>query len=165
MHQDIQKTTEVKSDRIVNVSLVVLCQSFQALTFGGIALFLPLIRKDLELSFTQGGTLSAVSTFVYALMQIPAGYLTDRFGPKRLFFIGVLGATTLSFTFGLVTEYWQAVANQAVSGFFRALVFAPGVALLTESFGPDRRATAMALSVVGMFAGQVIISFAGPVLV
>ena len=71
-------------DRVVNVSLLILCQSFQVITIGGIALFLPMIRDDLEISFTQGGTLAAAGTLAYALMQIPAGYLADRYGGRQV---------------------------------------------------------------------------------
>ena len=60
---------------------------------GGVGLFLVKIRDDLQITFAQGGWLSASSTLVYAFMQIPAGYLVDRFGPRRLFFIGALGTT------------------------------------------------------------------------
>ncbi len=165
MQGDTQDSAGGKRDRIVTVSLLILCQRFQALTIGGIALFLPVIRKDLELSFTQGGTLSAATILVYALMQVPAGYLADRFGPKRLFVIGVLGTTTLSLTFGLVCEYWQALANQTLSGFFRAFLFAPGLTLLASWFPPHRRATAMALFLVGGFAGNFVLDIVGPLLV
>ncbi|MFC2006779.1 MFS transporter [Chloroflexota bacterium] len=154
-----------RRDRITNVSLVVLCQSFQALTIGGIALFLPLIRTDLHLTFAQGGTLSAASTLLYALMQIPAGYLTDRFSAKRLFVVGVLGTTVLAFTFGLVTEYWQALINQSLSGIFRALLFAPGISLIAGWFPSERRATAMGLYLLGGFSGNIILDIAGPLLV
>jgi ACS family D-galactonate transporter-like MFS transporter len=51
----------------------VLCQSGQSLVYGGIALFLPLIREDLGLTFAQAGTLAAASSLVYAFMQIPSG--------------------------------------------------------------------------------------------
>lgn len=165
MQGDTRDSTGGKRDRTVTVSLVILCQSFQALTIGGIALFLPLIRKDLELSFTQGGTLSAATILVYALMQIPAGYLADRFGPKRLFVIGILGTTTLSLTFGLVSVYWQALANQTLSGFFRAFLFAPGLTLLASWFPPHRRATAMGLYLIGGFAGNFVLDIVGPLLV
>lgn len=152
----------MKNDRAITVSLTVLCQSFQALSIGGIALFLPLIRKDLGLNFAQGGSLAAATTLVYALMQIPAGHLSDRFSPKRLFIIGVLGSTVLSLTFGLVTEYWLALINQTLSGFFRALLFTPGMALLTGWFPPDRRATATGLYLVGGMSGSVVFSIIGP---
>ena len=69
-----------------NIGLVMLCLSFQTVTYGGISLFLPVILKDLNLNFTQGGTLSASITIIYALMQIPAGYIGDRYGLKKIFF-------------------------------------------------------------------------------
>ncbi len=117
------------------------------------------------MSFTQGGTLSAVAVLVYALMQVPVGYLTDRFGPKRLFFIGVLGTTILALALGLVTEYWQALAVQALSGCSRAFLFAPGLALLSGWFPPHRQATAMGLYLVGMFVGTITLDIVGPLLV
>jgi sugar phosphate permease len=154
-----------KKDRITTVSLTVLCQSFQALSMGGIALLLPVIRQDLGLSFTQGGTLAAATTLVYAFMQIPAGYLSDRFSPKRLFIIGILGSTILSLTFGLVSNYGQALLNQVLSGFFRALLFTPGMALLTNWFPANRRATATGLYLVGGATGSLIFNLAGPLIV
>jgi sugar phosphate permease len=132
---------------------------------GGIALLLPMIRGDLHLSFTQGGTLAAATTLVYAFMQIPAGYLSDRFSPKRLFIIGIFGSTILSLTFGLVGNYGQALANQIVSGLFRALLFTPGMALITNWFPANRRATATGLYLVGGATGSLIFNLVGPLIV
>jgi sugar phosphate permease len=159
------ESAAVKRDRRVTVLLTVLCQSFQALSMGGIALLLPIIRKDLGLNFTQGGSLAATATIVYAVMQIPAGHLSDRFSPKRLFIIGILGTTILTLTFGLVTNYGQALVNQAVSGFFRSLLFTPGMALLTGWFPPNRRATASGLYLIGGASGSVIFNIVGPLIV
>ncbi|MFH1031845.1 MAG: MFS transporter [Chloroflexota bacterium] len=152
-------------DRVINVCLIILCQSFQALTAGGIALFLPLIRSDLHLTFSQGGTLSAIGTLFYALAQIPAGYLSDRFGAKRTLVVGAIGTTLLAFSFGLITNYWQAVANQSLSGIFRAFLFAPGMSLITGWFPPQKRATAMALYLLGGFSGNLAMDLLGPLLV
>src|SRR2546421_12817216 len=96
------------------------------LSLGGIALFLPLIREDLHMSFAQAGMLSAAATFTYALGQIPGGYLADRVGPERIFFIGILGSALLSLNFGVIPSYPAALANPIVSGAVRAPVFAPG---------------------------------------
>jgi sugar phosphate permease len=161
----MKESVEANRDRILTVSLTVLCQSFQALSLGAIALLLPIIRKDLGLSFTQAGSLMAATSLVYALMQIPAGYLSDRFSPKRLFAIGLLGSTILALTFGLVTNYSQALANQILSGFFRALLFTPGLAILTGWFPPNRRATAIGLFWIGGGSGSVIFNLVGPMLV
>lgn len=151
-------------DRVTTVTLVVLCQLFHGLTFSGIPLFIPLIREDLQISFSQAGMLSAAATLSYAFGQIPAGYLADRYGPKRLFFIGLLGWSTLSLTLGLIHTFWLAVLNQLVAGAFRALLFAPGLTLLVSWFPPGRRATAMSLYMVGGFAGTIVLSLVGPLL-
>lgn len=149
----------------LTVTLVIICQSFQSLAVGGIALFLPLIREDLQMSFSQGGMLSAAATITYALGQIPAGYLADRYGPKRLFFIGLLGCLALSFNFAWVQSFEGALVNQLLSGAFRALLFAPGLVLITSWFPPERRAMAMGLFVIGGMSGNVFLSLIGPILV
>jgi nitrate/nitrite transporter NarK len=154
-----------RRDALGTVTLVIFCQGFQALTLGGIALFLPLIREDLHINFTQAGLLSAATTFTYALCQIPAGFLTDRFGPKRLFFVGVLGSTLLSLNFGTLQSFPAALANQLVSGVFRALLFAPGLTLVASWFPADRKATAMGVYVIGGVSGNVLLSLLGPLLV
>ena len=44
----------------------------------------PFIQKDLELREDQMGWVFAAFTLAYALFEIPAGYLGDRFGPRRV---------------------------------------------------------------------------------
>jgi ACS family glucarate transporter-like MFS transporter len=43
----------------------------------------PFIQKDLHLSDDQMGWVFGAFTLAYALFEIPAGYLGDRFGPRR----------------------------------------------------------------------------------
>lgn len=149
-------------DGVTTVTLVVLCQLVHGITFSAMPLLLPLIREDLHISFTQAGMLSAAATLSYALGQIPAGYLSDRYGPRRLFFAGLMGWSVFSLAFGLIHAFWLAVITQLLAGAFRALLFAPGLALLASWFPPERRATAMSLYMVGGFAGTIVLSLAGP---
>lgn len=151
-------------DGINTVTLVVLCQIAHGITFSAMPLLLPLIREDLDISFTQAGLLSAALTFTYALGQIPAGFLSDRFGPRRLFLIGLLGWSAFSLCFGLVHSFWLAVVTQLLAGAFRSLLFAPGLALLAAWFPQERRATAMSLFMVGGFVGTIALSLGGPLL-
>jgi MFS transporter, ACS family, D-galactonate transporter len=155
-------TGPARRNRIINVTLVFVCQVCHGLTFVGVALFLPLIREDLQINYTQAGVLSAAATLSYALAQIPAGYLADRFGARRLFFIGLMGWSILSLSLGLIHSYWLAVLNLFVAGLFRALLFAPGLRLLASWFPPERGATAMSLYMVGGYSGNILLSLVGP---
>ena len=154
-----------KRDAVTTVSLVFLCNCVNTLSVGGVALFLPLIREDLHITFAQAGMLSVAATATYALGQIPAGFLTDRFGPKKLFFIGITGSTAFMLQFGMVGSYEQALVNQMLTGTFRAFLFAPGLTLLSSWFPPERRATAMGLYIAANFTGNIILSLVGPLMV
>jgi nitrate/nitrite transporter NarK len=156
---------QIAKTRWGDAMLLMVCQSSQALAIGGVALFLPLIRHDLHLSFAQAGTLDAVSTLVYASMQIPAGLIADRLGARRLVVLGLLGIDLLAFSFSLQHQYLGLVANQAVTGFFRALLFSPGLILMGRLFAPERRATAMGLYVAGGVSSSVFLNLLGPILV
>lgn len=150
--------------RAINVGAVFVCEAFHSLTFIGLALFLPLIREDLQISYTQAGVLSAAATLSYALGQIPAGFLADRFGPRRLFIIGLVGWSTLSLMLGLIHTFWLAVLNLFVAGAFRALLFAPGLALLASWYPKERGAMAMSLYMLGAYTGNIVLALAGPAL-
>ena len=164
MNSTSDQTPEQPRDRILTVSLVILCQVVHGISFSAMPLLLPLIREDLQITFTQAGLLSAAATFSYALGQIPAGFLSDRYGPKRLFFIGLLGWSVFSVLLGLIEVFWLAVISQLLAGTFRALLFAPGMSLLASWFPPERRATAMSLYMLGGFAGTIVLSLGGPLL-
>lgn len=150
--------------RGLTIATLVVCQSTQSLVIGGVALFLPLIRADLGISYTQAGTLAAAS-LTYAAMQLPSGYLADRFTPRRLFLIGLLGTNTLALSFALLSDFHLMLVNQALSGAFRALVFAPGLLLIRAEFPATGRATAMGLFVAGGFSSNILLSSTGPLLV
>jgi MFS transporter, ACS family, D-galactonate transporter len=56
------------------------------IVFGGISAInplLPFLRAEFQLSGSETGLLTSLVTLPYLLMQIPAGMLADRFGPKR----------------------------------------------------------------------------------
>jgi MFS transporter, ACS family, D-galactonate transporter len=149
----------------VSITLIVLCQSSQALVTGGLALFLPLIRGDLHLSYAQGGTLAAASTLTYALMQVPVGVLADRIDPRKMFLLGLLGVNVLACGFAVIGSYPWLLVNQAVSGVFRSMAFAPGLILIGRQFPSGKQATAMGLYVAGGFSSSIVLNLAGPLLV
>lgn len=132
---------------------------------GAIAIFLPLIREDLALTFTQAGLISAAGLATYAAMQIPAGYLADRYGPRMLFIVGLIITNLLSIQFAILQSLPGLLINQAASGIFRSFAFAPGLLLVSSYFSVSRRSTALSIFVVGAASGGVVVNSLGPLLV
>jgi len=151
--------------RWTRILLVVLNQGTQAMVLGGVALFLPLMRPELGITFAEGGGLAAACTLTYAIMQIPAGSLADRFRPKRVFDLGLVGIVVLLLVFCLETDFTLMVVTMGAIGFFRSLMFASGMQLMTAQFPDDRRALASGLYVAGGFSANIFLSVLGPLLV
>lgn len=158
------RLTPLTHRRRLNVTLVFVCQAFHSLTFIGLALFLPMIREDMNISYAQAGMLSVAATLSYALGQIPAGFLADRHGPRRLFFVGIMGWSILLLVLGMVHGFWPAVTILFVAGAFRTLLFAPGLALLASWYPPEQGAMSMSLYMLGAYTGNILLALAGPAL-
>lgn len=67
---------------------------------------LPFIAKDLHLSFTQVGALSASQGFMIALLSLPSGFLAMRFGGFRIIFLALLLYSLGAFAIGLAPNIW-----------------------------------------------------------
>src|SRR5690625_7005624 len=54
-----------------------------------ISIAAPFMMEDLGLSNTDIGLMGAVFSWTYAFCQLPAGYLIDKIGPRRMYFISI----------------------------------------------------------------------------
>ncbi len=151
--------------RWLRVTSLMLGQSTQNLTLGAVALALPLIRSDIAMTFAQAGALSFATTLTYALGQVPAGLLGDRFGARRVMIVGLVGLNAATTLIALVTSYLGMLVVLVVVGALRALVFPPGLSLITAEFSTGRRATAMSLFMSAGFVSTLVVSLAAPPLI
>lgn len=84
--EELRKTTSVRT-------LVATCGA-HAIQDGMMAVqyvLLPILAQNLGLNYTQVGLLKAASSTAMALLEIPSGFLAERFGEKRLLCFGLAG--------------------------------------------------------------------------
>ncbi|KAB8291442.1 permease of the major facilitator superfamily [Bifidobacterium avesanii] len=94
--------------------------------------------------------------FVYALMQVPAGVLLDRFGARALIASGGLLMAAGQSMMAVAPVAWMAVAGRGVVGLGDALVFISVVRLISAWF-PARQAPLLTqLTSVTGGLGQII---------
>jgi len=74
---------------------------------GGLPILLPLITKEFSLSYAQAGILVTSSLLVYALMQLPAGYLASKIGSRNVIVFGLCFLSVSSALLALSTDYIQ----------------------------------------------------------
>jgi NTE family protein len=82
---------------------------------------------------------------VIAALLVPAGGLADRFGHKRIFLLGVAGFTTASLLCAVAPSLGMLIAFRVVQGVGAALVAPTSLALVLDSFPPERRATGVGI--------------------
>src|SRR5215213_11763562 len=101
----------------------------------------------------------AYSLFLSALLLV-GGSLGDRYGRRRIFNIGVVVFAVASVLCGLAANIEQLIIARAVQGIGGALLVPGSLALISSSFGPDKRGKA-----IGTWSGFSAITTAiGPVL-
>lgn len=152
----------VQSARRTRIGSLLLAQATQNFTLGALALLLPLIRRDISMTFTEAGALSVAATVSYAVMQVPSGYLGDRLGAHRVMIVGLLGLNGLTLLMATARSYLFLVIVLSVLGVFRSLAFAPGLRLITAEFPAERRATAMSSFVAAGFVSNLLLSVVAP---
>ena len=101
----------------------------------------------------------------YAVPLLITGRLGDRFGPKRIYLIGLVIFTLASLWCGLSGTLELLIVARAVQGFGAALMTPQTMAVITRTFPPDRRGAAMGLwgatagvaTLVGPLAGGLLV--------
>lgn len=120
------------------------------------------MMKDIMDSFNVGavgfGTISAFYFYAYAPMQLPAGVLFDRYGPRLLISIALLLCGLGCFFFALTTHSAMASLGRFMIGFGSAFSFIGILILVARWFPPSQFALyvgiAQLLASVGAISGE-----------
>lgn len=108
---------------------------------------IPLLKADLGISNTQAGGLMAFFFMTYTVFQLPAGYLGDRLGPRKILTIGALVSIIGNFIFSQASSYVVLSVGQLVNGMGQAMGWSSAVKMIVSWFPRSRRGTA-----IGLFA-------------
>ncbi|HEY5881521.1 MAG TPA: MFS transporter, partial [Nakamurella sp.] len=83
----------------------------------------PMAAERLDLTAGQLSTFVMLQLGVYAAMQVPAGILIDRFGPRRMLLAATLIMGSAQLLFSLVTNYPLALLARGLLGVGDAMTY------------------------------------------
>lgn len=109
------------------------CWFFLVLPRMAVPQILPLIEKDFNLSHGESALLMSVYMFPYALMQLPAGSLSDRFSKKYFIVFSVLGTCLATVFMAFAGSFNSLLAFRILSGLMGGMFYAPSTAYLIQS--------------------------------
>ena len=120
----------------------------------------PAIMRDLDADLTAVIWATSAYLLAYAVPLLITGRLGDRFGPKRVYLVGLVVFTLASLWCGLSGDIGMLIAARAMQGFGAALMTPQTMAVITRIFPPNQRGAAMGLW--GAVAG--VATLLGPIL-
>ena len=100
------------------------------------------MQDDLGLSPTQWGWMLGLFSLAYGLLEIPAGMLGDRIGPRRVLTRIVGCWSVFTVLTGFVTSYWQLLIVRTLFGAGEAGAFPNASATISRWFPALERARA-----------------------
>jgi len=109
------------------------------------------------------GILGASFYLPYVLMQMPVGYLVDKFGSRILLTIAVFVCSLSSFIFASAITFDMTIASRILLGFCSATAFIGALKLTTVWFEPKKLALLVgitqALGMIGAAVGSGIVPY------
>lgn len=119
------------------------------------------IAKEFGFSQTEMGLLLSAFLWPYALANLPAGWLVDRFGPKKMFSWGAGLWSTFTVMAGFVNGYSTFYALRVLLGISESPFFTSGIKITHRWFSDKERALPTSIINTG---SQIANAIAPPIL-
>jgi sugar phosphate permease len=114
------------------------------------------VRGDLGLDREQIGRVMAAWSLGYALLQLPSGWLADRFGSRRVLTVLALAWSVLTGLVGLAWDFHSLLVLWFCMGLAQAGIFPCSAKSIGQWFGDSGRASAAGLLGSSMALGSAI---------
>jgi len=116
----------------------------------------PLLKDELHLTASQLGTLLSAFFWTYGLMQIPAGWLVDRFDVKWVFGAGFLVWSAATAVTGTLHGFAALIVIRVILGVGESVAFPSYSKILCTYFAERRRGFANSVVMAGLSLGPAV---------
>ncbi len=117
---------------------------------------LPLIMTELGLSYTRAGFLATAFFYAYMAMQLPAGFLGDRLGRRRVLLGGILLGVLASLLTGLAGSFAALFVARLLTGFGQGFVFSNDRVIIAAYTPKEKMAMGQGVSFSGPGIGTTL---------
>ena len=121
------------------------CYSIQYLDRVKTAVLNPMIMKDIGLTVSGVGTGAMLMMIFYAPAQYISGYLTDKYGAKKVLIFSVIAWSVMTAWMGLIRTPMEYYYRMALFGLLVGTEYVPSARVLMRWFNKGGRAKAQAL--------------------
>ncbi|MCJ7605684.1 MAG: MFS transporter, partial [Dehalococcoidales bacterium] len=114
---------------------------------------LPTMGREFGMEAVVMSWVSTVYFLAIAMAQVPIGRLSDIYGRKKLFIIGLCIAAGSSFVAGFANSVPLLLVSRACQGLGAGMTFNNSIAILSSVYPREERGRALGISMAGVYAG------------
>ena len=128
---------------------------------GAFSVAAPFMAKDLGLSKAGIGIVLSSFFSVYAFMQVPAGWIVDRFGTKRAYSLGFLFWSLAVALTAFGRNVVALIGLRVATGAGQAITFPASARAVANSFPQAERGTVTGIYLTGVRFGAALVNAIG----
>ena len=149
--------TSGNSIRVTALALLFLVSFFNYMDRYMLAVLLPAIKADLQLSDTQIGFITGLAfTLFYVTMGIPIARLADRYNRKNIIAIALSFWSAMTALCGVAQNFMQLAVARVLVGVGEAGASPPSHSLIADLFPVEKRARALSVYSLGAPVGILV---------
>lgn len=130
-----------------------------------VVLALPEFRRAFQIADFQRGLLNSGFFWVYAFMQVPAGWVVDRFGVKYPYAVSFVFWCLITAATGMVQAVWQILVVRILLGIGEAVVQPGSLRWIRFHFEEEQRGLAIGIYLLGTKIGPAAGALVTPFLI
>jgi MFS family permease len=123
----------------------------------------PIYITSLKATMTEVGLVFSLSNAVAAVMQILSGFLSDKYGRKRLHVLGTLLAVFPPLMYALANNWTDLIPWAMLSGFAIGLYLPIRWAIVADDSSTEKMASAYSWTSISWLVGSTVAPFIGGV--
>src|SRR6266403_404253 len=151
--RDSTNRSELSRNLIFVLVLLWLSVSLNYIDRSNLSIAAPLLKGELGLSATQLGVLLSAFFWTYACLQIPAGWLVDRFEVKWIFASGFLIWSAATAATGVLHSFAALLAVRVILGVGESVAYPSYSKIIANHCPLARRGLANSIVASGLCVG------------
>lgn len=155
---DLNETNfSVKPERNIRINYIIYAMICIGYLFAlvprfGLAIYTDEISMSFNITASGLGVLASIYFYPYALMQIPCGFLSDKFLPEKLICISLILVSLGNIVFATTSNFYLALISRALTGFGGSLIYVPAMRYAVSYFPANKfgMLTGLLISINGL---------------
>ena len=160
----VQAPAGIDGRRWAIVALLFLAVLVNYVDRGNLSIVAVPLMTEFGMSPVSLGTLLSAFFWTYTLLQIPVGFVVDRFGLKWAYAIAFLLWSVASAAVGIASSFGQVLAFRLLLGVGESVAQPASLAYIRQNFDEDQQGLPSAIYLSGMMIGPAVGAFLGAAL-